>query len=426
MTWGRWTVLSGALLLLGSPARADLNLCRETIVLESARNLSGVLRDVARCEVLVLAGRLPASTNCRAAPGTPPVLALAARARSRIGRQCCGADRACGTADDQTLAAIGWGASVCPDFESSACANPVADPDGIGVCATCVGAAAIDQVREIVYGRVTPAALGTGLSRCQLAIANASTRFVSQRSQLLAKCWAARVLGLHANPCPVPGDGRAGLGITQAEARLLASICRACGGADRQCGGGDDVNPTALGFLSACPALALPGGGSCAAPILGMADVVTCITCVTGLATDCADRLTVPAFAAYPGECNPPRGTCTPGVPCETSLDCPGGYTCSNNGGGARYCVGPSCTGDPDCGGGGVCRQYCTLAGCGAPRCQCPGFSCPAADQLCIEDGGLACRKICTQDSDCVDPFGLVCVNPGFGFGVCIGNTPCQ
>ena len=47
-------------------------------------------------------------------------------------------------------------------------------------------------------------------------------------------------------------------------------------------------------------------------------------------------------------------------------------------------------------------------------------------DELCLDDGGLACRKLCTQDSDCVDPFGFVCVNPGFGFGVCIGQVPCQ
>ena len=43
-----------------------------------------------------------------------------------------------------------------------------------------------------------------------------------------------------------------------------------------------------------------------------------------------------------------------------------------------------------------------------------------------FDDGGLACRKLCSQDSDCTDPFGLVCVNPGFGFGVCIGQAPCQ
>jgi hypothetical protein len=45
---------------------------------------------------------------------------------------------------------------------------------------------------------------------------------------------------------------------------------------------------------------------------------------------------------------------------------------------------------------------------------------------VCIDNGGLACRMICTQDSDCVGVFGGVCVNPGFGFGICIGNEPCE
>jgi hypothetical protein len=45
---------------------------------------------------------------------------------------------------------------------------------------------------------------------------------------------------------------------------------------------------------------------------------------------------------------------------------------------------------------------------------------------VCLEAGALACHKLCTQDSDCVDPFGLVCVNAGFGAGICIGTVPCQ
>jgi len=46
----------------------------------------------------------------------------------------------------------------------------------------------------------------------------------------------------------------------------------------------------------------------------------------------------------------------------------------------------------------------------------------PVIPQRCLDNT----QTICTQDSDCTDPFGFVCVNPGFGFGVCIGQTPCQ
>ena len=119
-------------------------------------------------------------------------------------------------------------------------------------------------------------------------------------------------------------------------------------------------------------------------------------------------------------------GTCAAGVQCTTSLDCPAGLACLNNGGGTRYCVGGSCGGDDDCGGGAVCRQYCTVAGCDAPRCQCPGFGCGGPDEVCLDSTGLACHKLCTQDSDCVDPFGLVCINSSFEAGICIGTVPCQ
>ena len=114
------------------------------------------------------------------------------------------------------------------------------------------------------------------------------------------------------------------------------------------------------------------------------------------------------------------------GVTCASDADCPDGYACRDNGGNTRYCVGPPCTDDAECSGAGVCRQYCTFAGCAARLCQCPGFGCSGPDEVCIDDGGLACRKLCTQDSDCTDPFGYVCVNPGFADGICIGSTPCE
>jgi len=121
---------------------------------------------------------------------------------------------------------------------------------------------------------------------------------------------------------------------------------------------------------------------------------------------------------------------CTVGGLCQGDGDCAAGYHCLDNGTGTKYCVGPTCTSDAQCGGSVVCRAYCTLVGatveCGDRRCQCTGFGCTGADVLCTDDGGLACRMFCTQDSDCVGPFGGVCVNPGFSDGVCIGSLPCQ
>ena len=118
-------------------------------------------------------------------------------------------------------------------------------------------------------------------------------------------------------------------------------------------------------------------------------------------------------------------GTCAAGVECASGADCPAGYSCLDNGSGTtRYCVGPACSDDGECSGGAVCQQYCTFDGCGPRRCVCPGFGCGEAE-VCIDDGGLACRELCTEDADCPGPVG-VCVNSTFGSGLCINSTPCH
>jgi hypothetical protein len=143
---------------------------------------------------------------------------------------------------------------------------------------------------------------------------------------------------------------------------------------------------------------------------------------VTGRRFALAAILVACVAASAAAQCD---SLCISGVPC-TNGTCPPTYTCTDNGTGLKYCVGDPCSADGQCGAGGKCRAYCTLAGCGARRCMCPGFGCVGQDVLCMQNGSsIACRMVCTQDSDCNDPFGLVCVNPGFGFGVCIGNTPC-
>ncbi|HEX5812969.1 MAG TPA: hypothetical protein VFY38_12740, partial [Pseudonocardia sp.] len=89
-----------------------------------------MLQSTERCEGHVLAGTLPASTDCLADPGTPAAIAKTAKARSRIARACCGPDGHCGTSDDESLAAVGWAAGACPDFTNALCTNPTTDPDG--------------------------------------------------------------------------------------------------------------------------------------------------------------------------------------------------------------------------------------------------------------------------------------------------------
>jgi hypothetical protein len=426
---GRFPALVAALAALAAPALADPGACARTVRKESATFAKVAREAVEGCEAKVRLGLLPADTDCRTESGaTVAITAAGARARGKIAGRCCGPDRLCGTGDDEALAAVGWTAATCPDIERGGCTAATADAGEVADCVTCAGTTVSARAFEFVYERFTGATPGSAVAACQEAIGKATTQFFGKKGRLLRRCWEARARGVHANPCPVPGDGKAGPAIARAAGKMRTRICAGCGGGDAACGGGDDLTPSSVGFLSACPALVPPGGTSCAAPIASLDDVADCAACISDFLVDCVDRLAVQGFAAYPAECNPPHGSCSSGVECETSLDCPGGYTCRDNGAGGttRYCVGPTCGGDGDCGGGGVCRPYCTVAGCGPQRCQCPGFGCSGPDEVCIDNGGLACRKICTQDSDCVDPFGRVCVNPGFGFGVCIGTEPCS
>jgi len=411
------------LCLLVAPATADPIACRGAIAGAAAKHVQKVATVLGACRARVLAGTLPRSTDCRAQPA---LTAVRAKLGAAVARACCGVDGVCGTPDDEPLAAAGWDVGTCPDLESAGCARPVADPSEAADCLDCLVDAGAGELLELTYGTFGPGTPGSALARCRAALGRETVRLFAATTRALQRCRDARNRGRHANPCPTPGDGHAAEAIARAEASAVARLCRACGGLDGVCGGSDDLPPATIGVLDTCPAATVPDGGSCAAPIATLADLVACADCRVAFAARCLDAAAEPAFLPYPPACDPPRGTCTPGVECQTSLDCPAGYPCTDNGAGTRYCVGAPCTTDPECGEGGVCRQYCTASGCGPRLCQCPGFGCFGPDEVCLDDGGLACRKLCTQDSDCTAPHGFVCVNPGFGFGVCIGSIPCQ
>jgi hypothetical protein len=400
--------------------------CPDVLRRETARFAKTAREAVGACEADVLAGRLPATADCRTEPRTAAlVTAAAGRLTARLAGRCCGADRTCGTADDASLAAVGWTSPACPSLENAACTGAVADPGDVAACLTCAGRAAMERLVELLHERYAPAVPASVLAGCQAAIGEASTRFFVKTTKALRRCWDARARGGHANDCPAPGDGRAERAIARARDALADAVCRACGGGDARCGGGDDLTPAAIGFLAACPGVVPPGGAACAGPVAGLPDLARCAACVSEFAAGCLGRLAAPGLVAYPAECNPPRPPCGT-AQCETSLDCPSGYTCRDQGLGTRACAGVPCAADAEC-SGGLCRPDCTIGGCGAGRCQCPGFTCPGPDQVCLASGeGLACHLLCTQDSDCTDPFGLVCINAGFEAGLCIGTVPCQ
>jgi hypothetical protein len=67
-----------------------------------------------------------------------------------------------------------------------------------------------------------------------------------------------------------------------------------------------------IGFPPNCLDATVP---TCAGVVDTLQKLVDCVDCVTEFNVDCADRAAVPAFAAYPAECNPtPTITPTPTV----------------------------------------------------------------------------------------------------------------
>ena len=408
-----------ALLLVAaaaSPVAATPNACSDAVVGAAGRYVRATIKAVAACQKR----HVP---DCSADVRTTAAVSRAAgRLKSATAAACCGADGVCGTADDESLAAIGWGAGFCPNLDHGNCNSLIDNPGDVATCLACIGRAAADELTAMTT--VAPP-MGSADAQCAAAVAKQAARAMSRSSEAVVHCWEGRAAGSHANACPVPGDGRAGPAIAKAAASAMQAICRACGGADRACGGPDDLDPLAIGFAAACPSVSTPTGTTCGNPIATPADLVQCVTCLGAHAVECADDATVPTFMAYPTQCAAPPGTCSAGVECTSNADCPAGYDCLDNGSGTtRYCVGRDCTADGDCTGGSVCLQYCTFGGCAARRCVCPGFAC-GASEVCIDDGGLACRQLCTQDSDCPPPLG-VCVNSTFGSGLCINSSPCH
>src|SRR5262245_52038273 len=377
--------LAAVIIALVAPAAsAAPATCRSALVLGASRQAQAVSKALAGCAKRGVA-------DCASDGRTATALAKAAgRLTKAATTACCGADGRCGTSDDDPLGAIGWSAGACPNLDRGDCNMLVAHPGDVAACLACVGATAARDAMALA--RVPDP--GPSLARCAGAIVKEASKLAVSTAKVLARCWLAREQGLHANACPVPGDGMAGPALDAARTRARAMVCRACGGADRACGGSDDVAPSMLGFPISCPAVSPPGGPTCDAPIATLADLAACVDCVASHDAQCAGQAAVPTYLAYPAECASPPGTCQAGVECATGADCPVGYACLDNGSGTtRYCVGSICADDGECAGGAVCRQYCTFDGCQARRCGCPGFVC-GAKAVGIDAVASACRHL--------------------------------
>jgi hypothetical protein len=307
-------MLVGIALALASasaaPAASDPVLkCRQAVLKGAAKLAHARLGALRKCEDAKRNGKLPALGACR---DEAQVVAALAAARAKLGatvdKACGGADKRCDTGDELGLAAIGW-PSTCPDLEGQGCAAPLASCADVATCIACLADAAVTRGVALVYAPLALADPKTqkAIARCQKALATAATALADTRLAIDARCLAGRLAGKHDQPCPVPGDGKAGAALAKARTKAEANVCKTCGGVDKRCGGGDDLAREIVGFAGACP-----GVGSCDPTIASLGDLVACFDCTAAVRADCALAAAAPAVAAYPPACAVAPPTPTP------------------------------------------------------------------------------------------------------------------
>jgi len=274
--------------------------CRQAILKGAAKLAHVRLTVLRKCEEAKRSGKLPALGACGEAADVAAALASAtAKLATAIDRVCGGPDRRCGTGDDLGLAAMQW-PSPCPELEGQGCGAPLASCADVATCVACLADAAVTRGVALVYAPFAVADPKTqkAIARCQKTLASAATVLADTRLKVDARCLAARLDGKHDQPCPLPGEGKAAAVLAKARAKAEASVCKACGGVDKRCGGDDDLGRELVGFADACP-----GVGLCATTIASFTDLVACFDCTAAARADCALAGAAPGVADYPALC---------------------------------------------------------------------------------------------------------------------------
>ena len=313
--------------------------CQQTILKEASKLVKGRAKTLQKCEEAKVKGKLSAATVCTSEAKTALKLSKASgKFEAKVDKACGGADKVCGfDTTDETGGQLdlGWFPD-CPNIEGGACAQPIGNADctGIAECIDCMNQTAVDQAIALYYATLVPTdpVLEKDLHKCQLTIGKETAKYLVAKEKTLAKCWAARLKGKHSGECPnLAGNPvtekdpvKAGEKIAKAEAKLIAKLCKACGGADADCDdvvppvnpgtpvlggtGGTgldaDFTPAQIGII-ACPDVTVPfGGPTCHNPSMTtLAELVHCVDCVTEFKVDCLERAQSPEFPPYPLEC---------------------------------------------------------------------------------------------------------------------------
>jgi hypothetical protein len=434
-----------ASLALAVPAHADPLKCQQEIVKDTSKYVQARTKALQKCHEAIVKGKITPQDCTLEITAAGKLVKAESKLRAGVNKQCGGADKTCNTpGDNDSLASIGW-PSTCPNFEGGSCNNTITTCNDINDCLVCVAKAAVDQSISLSYGSLAPSTPGSDINKCQTAIGKNASKFLSAKSKALSKCEAGVLKGTVTGPCPdVAGALPA---IAKAQSKSDAGICKACGGPDKVCGGGDDQTVSAIGFPN-CPAVTIPGGAACGGAVNTLQDIVNCVDCVNEFKDDCVDPLSIPSQRTYPAECNvnpntppcnatpantaTPCPTATPGIICpsqvQTDANGPGvdldtGWTGQSHDGHApthnRLTLAISACSNPDSSTCGVCSTSGPIANAGGAtfnnhRCVLDTrFAC-ASDPDCTGlhcSGGTNSGAACTVSSQC--PSGSCAAGPG-------------
>jgi len=426
------TILSAITIIvlaaLAPAAYADPLTCERAIEKGTAKYVQTRVKALQTCNDAVVSNS--SSGSCPDQKATDKIAKADSKFRATIGKACGGADHVCGTgSDDESMASIGWNIGSCRNVEGGSCNNAITNCNDVSECLVCVSNAAVNQAITLYYGQIDQGATDSDVIKCQRSIGKFTTKFLVAKNKALQKCEDAVLKGVFSGPCP--DAGKATPAIAKADSKKRASICKACGGADRMCGGDADLTTTQIGFTSSCPNVTIPGASSsCAHAISTVQDIVDCVDCVTEFKDDCLDAITVPELKSYPSQCNAGGGapTATPtagGGPTQT----PGGVPTATPTPGFANCPtllsfeADGSAADLDTGWTGQSHDSkvinnglltLNVSGCGSapPSCGTCNLNGPVAN-----GGGTA-----TNNHRCVGDTSIQCTTDGD----CAGNAPCS
>lgn len=313
--------LVAALTLATTAHAGDPLKCKQEIGKDFSKFVQAKAKALQKCRESIVKNQF--AGPCPDAGAATKIATAESKMRAGIAKKCGGSTKSCTDGDAVALSAISWDMGQCPHGSGSDCNNLITDCNGISDCLVCHGEEAVDDVIGLSYDALAAGQFGSNsaINKCQLAIGKNAAKFIEAKNKALQKCEDGVLKGTVTGPCP---DAIKALpAINKAETKKVAGICKACGGPDKLCGGGDDLTPAVIGFASTCPSVTIPGGSACGGAITTVSDIVTCVDCVNEYQADCLDAHSVPALKTLPAECNLSTLPPCAATPANTATPCP-------------------------------------------------------------------------------------------------------